>query len=541
MAKITGLPVSSALTGAEHLPIVQGGETKRTTMAAFRDLITPLLQNWYKGDKGETGASNNTRTSLDKLKAAPITDGTSLYDHAIWTWDADAVANGVDRVASNNSVTGAWIRQNGYDIAYLDSTVGFALNGIRASRSVSVLDFIPRQKWPSIRAGTNVDDLTAYFQEAARVCRTSLANADQEGIVVVPNGRYYVTHVGIRGVIFVGESTGGAEVRSFSSGDPGQFLFDAMLDVDGVTKNTVGGGWVEKMTLDGRLPDGTLSKRSGLRTYGGAQTVERLRIRHCDVGMAVGLPIWATIKNIQAAYCNVGFYTFHDSANDNGTSTTFMNCWAVHCTTYGFHLSQLYYSSLINCVGQESGVHNFYLQGDLNGNPACYSIQFIGCATEGAGTPFYLRRGRDISIVNPRIIAPSASTDLIVFDDVTGSISDFSTPGPPGAGKYHLRTTNVMPFSILLNNVDATYPPAQAGVYARASSGGPGGGIGEFAGSAYYVGVDRVLSSRGFAISDAVATNNASPAKAEFNSLVDTVNAILSRMRPGTGHGLIGE
>ena len=54
MAKITALPETDALTGDEFLPIVQGRETKRTTMTAFRALITPFLQNWYKGARLES-------------------------------------------------------------------------------------------------------------------------------------------------------------------------------------------------------------------------------------------------------------------------------------------------------------------------------------------------------------------------------------------------------------------------------------------------------------------------------------------------------
>lgn len=55
MAKIADLPTTQALTGAEHLPLVQDGATKRATLSAFRDMITPYLQSWYKGDKGNPG------------------------------------------------------------------------------------------------------------------------------------------------------------------------------------------------------------------------------------------------------------------------------------------------------------------------------------------------------------------------------------------------------------------------------------------------------------------------------------------------------
>ena len=60
MAKITALEIADQLTGDEHLPIVQGLVTKRITMSAFRNLLTPYLQYWYRGDKGDTGRANAT-------------------------------------------------------------------------------------------------------------------------------------------------------------------------------------------------------------------------------------------------------------------------------------------------------------------------------------------------------------------------------------------------------------------------------------------------------------------------------------------------
>jgi len=74
MAKITALPAANQLTGDEHLPIVQAGDTKRVTMSAFRALITPYLQNWYKGDTGKTGPAVSTFSTIAALKAAPLTN-----------------------------------------------------------------------------------------------------------------------------------------------------------------------------------------------------------------------------------------------------------------------------------------------------------------------------------------------------------------------------------------------------------------------------------------------------------------------------------
>ena len=116
MAKITALEQAEALTGAEFLPIVQGPDTKRVSMGAFRDLITPFLQYWYKGERGLSGASNNTRADLARLKDADPVDLTSLYDGALWTWE-EGNFNGL---ADNHFITasdhvpvtqGAWKRQ----------------------------------------------------------------------------------------------------------------------------------------------------------------------------------------------------------------------------------------------------------------------------------------------------------------------------------------------------------------------------------------------------------------------------------------------
>lgn len=419
------------------------------------------------------------------------------------------------------------------------AAVSSSIERINASRGVSVLDFIPAEKWPSIRAGTNTDNLTQFFQAAAVASRTALPDSDQEGSVFVPNGRYYLNSVGIRGVLFHGESTGGTELRAFSPGNSGQFIMDAMYDTDGTTFNTVGGGWCVGMTIDGRLPNGTNSGRSGMRTYGGAQTIERVRIRYCNYGLAVGLPIWTTVKNVLARDCDRGFYTFHNSPGDNGTSATFLNCWALSCTTYGFHISQLYYSQFIGCVSQDAGVHNWYLEGDLNGTTACYSLQFIGCATEGHGTPFYFRRGRDITVINPRIIIPDSTTNYITFDDSTGSLSDFSTVSTPGSGKYHLATTNGTPYSVALVNCLVTYAAAAEGVFARFNAGAPGTTQNGLSGSSLSVGNKKVVGQQGVAISN-VETITAAPTMAQYNDLVNSFNALLSRLRGSSGHGLIG-
>lgn len=78
MAKITALPATEALTGDEFIPIVQGADTRRATMTAFREQITPFLQYWYKGEAGNTGPANSTYTSVAALRAADVGNRSAI-------------------------------------------------------------------------------------------------------------------------------------------------------------------------------------------------------------------------------------------------------------------------------------------------------------------------------------------------------------------------------------------------------------------------------------------------------------------------------
>ncbi len=121
MAKITALPIADALTGDEHLPIVQGKATKRITMASFRDLITPYLQQWYRGDRGDTGPANSTFASLASMRAAPrtnrsyiLTAGRQPEIYAFVEGDfSDDGEDGIDIVQLNgvSLAQGALVRQ----------------------------------------------------------------------------------------------------------------------------------------------------------------------------------------------------------------------------------------------------------------------------------------------------------------------------------------------------------------------------------------------------------------------------------------------
>lgn len=156
MAKITDLNVATALTGDEHLPIVQGSTTKRVTMNAFRALITPFLQNWYRGDPGPAGPSNNTRTTIAALKAASPSDLTSLYDGSLWAWvpgDHSARAADPDVIAGDGIAltTGAWRRRSA-DLLN-DSTRTYAPRGDEHAVAINALLALPDVRTVILPAG----------------------------------------------------------------------------------------------------------------------------------------------------------------------------------------------------------------------------------------------------------------------------------------------------------------------------------------------------------------------------------------------------
>lgn len=164
MAKISGLQATTALTGTEYLPVVQNGETRGATMAAFRDLITPFLKYWYKGDRGDVGEAANTFDSMAKMQAldpvrypsATLADGISPpIQYAFVRGDFTGRVDGRDIVAldSVEVKTGALVRAGARGVSYRRRTIQARLDEI-----VSVLDFGAK--------GDGVTDDILAFEEA---------------------------------------------------------------------------------------------------------------------------------------------------------------------------------------------------------------------------------------------------------------------------------------------------------------------------------------------------------------------------------------
>lgn len=151
MAKISALDVTTELTGDELLPIVQDATTKRATMRAFRDLITPFLQYWYKGDRGDTGPADSSYPTLAAMKAAPTTHlsymlvrGGELVPYAFVDGDFTGRTNDIDTIAHDDvpESKGAFVRLSAGAVTFRSKGSPLTRSTAdKTSETVSVLDW----------------------------------------------------------------------------------------------------------------------------------------------------------------------------------------------------------------------------------------------------------------------------------------------------------------------------------------------------------------------------------------------------------------
>lgn len=308
------------------------------------------------------------------------------------------------------------------------------------ARTRSVLDFIPDTKHAGIRARTNTDDLTAYFQTAAvAVNGDVVAGAGNGGRVLVPAGRYRTNKIGSRDTVFEGEGIAASLIEAYSAGAGA--LLDCALNRDGVTANTDGGfGGFLSMKIDGRGLG-----YSGVRTYGGFSQLENLWVTGCVDGVNIGLPIAMNVSKVYStANSGKGFHTY-SGAGDIATSLTLTGCWGDTNGTYNFHIEQLGYSVFQGCASQNIPAtgKGWFVEGSTNGAGVGSSLHFIGCASEGdLGDPFYFKNQRGIVISSPKIVSPPTNKHLLTFDNASGELNTFQSPGA-GAGYYGVSIINV--------------------------------------------------------------------------------------------------
>lgn len=307
---------------------------------------------------------------------------------------------------------------------------------------------------------TGANDSTAAFQAAAVAANNGIVTgAGPGGTVYIPKGTYLVSRVGLRDTVLIGEDRESTIIRCNTNAGSAIYFLDAATDRDGTTANTAGGGGFQNLTVDGD----NRTNVSGIRTYGGGVTIANMRVTKCVTGVALGLPIWANVRNVYSYNNNDGFFTY-SGPSDLATSTTFQDCWADTCTGSGFYITQLTYSSFINCTSQNCGVNGFLVDGNTNGVSVTVALQFIGCANEG-GTdiPFYFRKIRDLTVIGPRLFSPPAGKDLMRWEDCTGTIIDYGHSGSVSPN-YLLSVTNytagVGEIKILGGGV--TYDPSSA-------------------------------------------------------------------------------
>lgn len=179
MAKITDLAAVNAITGDEYLPIVQGGATKRATMSSLRALIVPFLQNWYKGDPGDTGPASNTYRNYAALLASdPTRKSATLVPDPGET----------EAPGQFSHIGGKWVRQTATGIA---TSPGWTVAPTRDQASkngdiVSAFDVIPSAKHAAIQARTTDYEVTADLRKAI------IDSARQRLRLVLPAGAYNV-------------------------------------------------------------------------------------------------------------------------------------------------------------------------------------------------------------------------------------------------------------------------------------------------------------------------------------------------------------
>ncbi|WP_398457434.1 hypothetical protein [Sphingomonas albertensis] len=205
------------------------------------------------GPIGETGLSNNTRATLDELKAAAISDGTSLYDGSLWTWTAGDYTGQADdanivKAGSTALTSGAWVRQASGSVAYAAPLKSY---------TVSLASFRI--------AADPVDNWSPTFQRAI-----DAVSAAGGGALLIPPGTYSLKvrvstdSFGVvafemkTGVSLIGASKH-ATILKLAANQIGQGTYMRIISSLGIINN-VG---ISNLTIDGNRDGQNIWKEQG--------------------------------------------------------------------------------------------------------------------------------------------------------------------------------------------------------------------------------------------------------------------------------------
>ncbi len=318
MAKISLLPAATELTGDEHLPIVQGASTRRVTMSAFRDLITPFLQYWYRGDTGDTGPANSTYPTLLALKAASPSNlsfilasdaGPVTYAYVAGNFSAAHDELNVVELDAVPLTSGALVRQDAGAMTYRASADAFPASvGAVLSYTIDVRMF-----------GAVFDgrDNTVALQKALNFAR---ALGGSRTVVCPPGDCFLSSTVRVwSGVALVG--AGSLNTRFRRTGDYGDtFIFGTDIDLGGGVIVTVynssgasGGFFVYQDHGTGMFPPNTVAGGfTNLVTHGAHMKIGRdFNVSYFDivlVGMTYQIDRFGGLNAKHEAITTIGIY-----------------------------------------------------------------------------------------------------------------------------------------------------------------------------------------------------------------------------------------
>lgn len=158
--------------------------------------------------------------------------------------------------------------------------------------------------------------------------------------------------------------------------------------------------------------------------------------QHCaNADFYMGMTVQCSIRNCCALGGNVGY----SLAGGQNTSTIIENCWARNLTT-GYYLQSMTYCTILNCCC-DIAEHGF----DIS---ACKSTSFIGCASELAGTAFWLDSCDGITFIEPfgayngkyNDVITSASGSLISMWTGTKNVNIFGGKNVEKYNPYDITT-----------------------------------------------------------------------------------------------------